>query len=147
MQGTAGEVRTNSWATFSYGHLSYGRVSVGRPTRTYLQQLCADAGCRLEDLLEVMDDRDEWWERFREIHACRISWWWWTHCTLVGGSRMRWLYLWRWVRPPPQQVSWKSHQTIWWWGALPLGNVLFYSYLPTPPLEQVMIKGQFLSGV
>ena len=36
---------------------SHGRASVGQPTRTYLQQLCMDTGCSLEDLLEVMDDK------------------------------------------------------------------------------------------
>ena len=30
---------------------------------TYLQLLCMDTGCSLEDLPEVMKDRDEWWER------------------------------------------------------------------------------------
>ena len=30
---------------------SHGHVSVGRPARTYLQQLCTDIGCSLEDLL------------------------------------------------------------------------------------------------
>ena len=29
---------------------AHGRASVERPTRTYLQQLCADTGCSLEDL-------------------------------------------------------------------------------------------------
>ena len=27
------------------------------------QQLCTNTGCRLEDLPEVMEDRDEWQER------------------------------------------------------------------------------------
>ena len=39
---------------------SHGRASVGRPIRTYLKQLCTDTGCSLEDLLEVMDNRDKW---------------------------------------------------------------------------------------
>ena len=39
---------------------SYGRAKAGRPARTYIQQLCADTGCSLEDLLEEMNDRDEW---------------------------------------------------------------------------------------
>ena len=58
MQDTAGEVRTNSLATFSCGSL-HRRGSVGRPTRTYLQQLCTDTRCRLEEQPEAMDDRDE----------------------------------------------------------------------------------------
>ena len=39
------------------------RDSVERPTRIYLQQLCTNTGCCLEDLQEEMDDRDEWEER------------------------------------------------------------------------------------
>ena len=31
-----------------------------RPTRTYLQQLCTDAGYCLEILPDALDDRDEW---------------------------------------------------------------------------------------
>ena len=31
---------------------SHGRAKIGRPARTYIQQLCADTGCSLEDLLE-----------------------------------------------------------------------------------------------
>ena len=54
MRDSAAEVRTNSQAT-----LSYGRASVERLTRTYLQQICTDTGCSLEDLPEAMDDRDE----------------------------------------------------------------------------------------
>ena len=54
---------------------SHKRTSVGRPTRTYLQQLCTDIACSLEDLPEVMDDRDKWQERVREIHASSMTWW------------------------------------------------------------------------
>ena len=36
---------------------------------TYIQQLCADTGCRLDDLPGVIDERDEWRERVREILA------------------------------------------------------------------------------
>ena len=35
---------------------SYGLLHIGRPTTTYLQQ---DTGCWLEDLPEVMDERDK----------------------------------------------------------------------------------------
>ena len=48
---------------------SHGRESVGRPIRTYLQQLCTDIGCSLEDLPKAMDNRDEWRERVKEIRA------------------------------------------------------------------------------
>ena len=37
----------------------HGCASVGQPTRTYLQQLCTDIGFSLENLPEVIDDRDE----------------------------------------------------------------------------------------
>ena len=41
----------------------HGRASAGWTTRIYIQQLCIDTGCRLEDQPEMMDDRDEWQER------------------------------------------------------------------------------------
>ena len=56
---------------------SHGRAKAGWPARTYIQQLCADTGCSLEDLPGVMDDRDGWWERVREICAGSTRWWWW----------------------------------------------------------------------
>ena len=56
--------------------LSHGRGKAGRPDRTYIQQPCVDTGCSLEDLLGAMDDRDEWQERFREICAGSVTWWW-----------------------------------------------------------------------
>ena len=48
---------------------SHGRAKAGRPARTYIQQLCADTGCSLENLPEAMDDREGWRERVREIRA------------------------------------------------------------------------------
>ena len=39
---------------------------VGRPARTYIQQLCADTGCSLEDHLGAMDNIDGWWEGLEE---------------------------------------------------------------------------------
>ena len=57
---------------------SHGQAKTGRPARTYIQQLCADTGCSLEDLSEAMDDREGWWERVRGIRADgATSWWWW----------------------------------------------------------------------
>ena len=44
---------------------SHGRTKAGRTARTYMQQLCADTGCSLEDLPGAMDDRD-WGERGSE---------------------------------------------------------------------------------
>ena len=37
---------------------TYGWAKVGRPARTYIQQLCEDTGCKLEDLPEAMNDRE-----------------------------------------------------------------------------------------
>ena len=53
---------------------SHGWAKVGQPARTYIQQLCADTGCSLEDLPGVMDNRDGWRERVREIHAGSVTW-------------------------------------------------------------------------
>ena len=39
---------------------TYGRTKAGRLTRTYIQQLCEDAGCNPEDLPETMNDREKW---------------------------------------------------------------------------------------
>ena len=48
---------------------SYRQAKVGWSARTYIQQLCADKGCSLEDLPGVMDNRDRWRERVREMLA------------------------------------------------------------------------------
>ena len=48
---------------------SHGRAKAGRPARTYIQQLCADIGCSLEDQPEVMDNGEGWWERVRDIRV------------------------------------------------------------------------------
>ena len=48
---------------------SHGWTKAGRPTRNYLQQLCADMGCNPEDLPGAMDNREGWQERVRDIHA------------------------------------------------------------------------------
>ena len=46
---------------------TYGRVNAGRPAQTYSQQLCEDTGSSREDLPEVMNDREKWRERVRDI--------------------------------------------------------------------------------
>ena len=48
---------------------TYDRAKAGRPARTYIQQLCEDAGCNPEDLPEAMNDREKWRERVRDIRA------------------------------------------------------------------------------
>ena len=54
---------------------TYGRAKAGWPARTYIQQLCEDTGCSPEDLPEVMNDREKWQERVRDIHASSTSMW------------------------------------------------------------------------
>ena len=56
---------------------SHGWAKAGQPARNYIQQLCADAGCSLEDIREAMDNREGWWERVRDIRADGATWWWW----------------------------------------------------------------------
>ena len=56
---------------------SHGCAKVGWSARTYIQQLCAKTGCSLEDLPEVMDNREGWQERVRDICADGVTWWWW----------------------------------------------------------------------
>ena len=48
----------------------------GRSARTYILKLRANTGCRLEDLLGTIDDRDGWQEKIREICAGGATWWW-----------------------------------------------------------------------
>ncbi len=50
--------------------------------RRPIQQVCEDTGCSPEDLPEMMNDREKWRERVRDIRACGTTWWWW------------WWYLW-----------------------------------------------------
>ena len=62
---------------------SHGRASVGQPTKTYLQQVCADIGYSLKDLPGAMNDRDEWRERECVREICDSSkWWWYIHTQL-----------------------------------------------------------------
>ena len=57
---------------------TYGRAKARWPARTYIQKLCEDTGCSPEDLPEVMNDREEWRERVRDIRASGTTrWWWW----------------------------------------------------------------------
>ena len=56
---------------------AYGQAKAGRPARTYIQPLCEDTGFSPEDLPEVMNDRENWRERVRDIRASGTTWWWW----------------------------------------------------------------------
>ena len=59
------------------------RAKVERPARTYLQQLCADIACSLEDISGMMDGRVDWWVRVREILASSAIWWWASYSLLL----------------------------------------------------------------
>ena len=48
---------------------TYGLTKAGRSARTYIQQLCGVTGCSPKDLPEVMNDREKWRERVRDICA------------------------------------------------------------------------------
>ena len=65
MRDNAGEAGGNSKVTFSYEHLQCWP--------TYLQQLRWDSECSMEDLPGSMDNRDEWRDRAREIHASNAN--------------------------------------------------------------------------
>ena len=57
---------------------TYGRAKARWPARTYIQQLCEDTGCSLEDMPEAMNDREMGLERVRDIRASGTTWWrWW----------------------------------------------------------------------
>ena len=56
---------------------SHGWAKAGLPARTYIQHICANTGCSLEDLPGAMDDRDGWRERVKEIHMGSTTWCWW----------------------------------------------------------------------
>ena len=53
---------------------AYDQAKARRPARTYIQQLCEDTGCTPEDLPKVMNDREEWRERVRDIRAGGTTW-------------------------------------------------------------------------
>ena len=52
-------------------------LSMLRGPQTYIQQLCANTWCSLEDLPGAMGDRNSWHERVREIRTSSTTWWWW----------------------------------------------------------------------
>ena len=69
MQGTAGEAGTRLISDVLLWTPIHGRAKAGRPARTYIQQLCEDTGCCPEDQPEVMNDKEKWRERVRDIRA------------------------------------------------------------------------------
>ena len=45
-----------------------GHTSVGWPAKSYIHQLCAETGCRLDNLARVMADKDEEREKVKGVH-------------------------------------------------------------------------------
>ena len=74
MLDTAAEARNELVNDVLQWTPSHEQASMGWSTRTYLQQLCTESRCSLEDLTEVMDYRDEWCERIREICTSCVMW-------------------------------------------------------------------------
>ena len=70
---------------------SHGQAKAGRPARTYIQQLCEDKGCSLEDLPKTMNDRERRRERVRDICADGMTRWWMRQrrCPWGNGYRCR----------------------------------------------------------
>ena len=54
---------------------AHGWAKAGWPARIYLQQLCEDSGCSLEELPEAMNNREGWREGVRDIRADGTTWW------------------------------------------------------------------------
>ena len=52
---------------------SHGRAKVGLPARTYIEKLCADTGCSLEDQPETMDNREGGERRVRNIRSDSVT--------------------------------------------------------------------------
>ena len=69
MRDTAGRSKEELISDILLWTPTHGRAKAGRSARTYIQQLCTDTGCSLEDLPGAMDDRDGWRERVWEIRA------------------------------------------------------------------------------
>ena len=66
----------------------HGFAKAGRPARTYIQQLREDTGYCPEDLPRAMNDREEWWERVRDIRVTSAIWWW----SLNGTRKIYWIH-------------------------------------------------------
>ena len=64
MQDTAGDSRDELLSDVLLWTPTYGRA-------TYIQQLCEDTRCSL------INDREKWRERIRDIRTGGTTWWWW----------------------------------------------------------------------
>ena len=84
---------------------THGRAKAGRPARTYIQQLCEDTGCCPEDLPKVMNDREVWRERVRDIRATSTIWWWWPLVRYSGPFL-------KWTRDGPRQIHQRTRRLM-----------------------------------
>lgn len=50
-----------------------GHTNLGSPFKTYVQQLCEDAGCKAEELPGAMNAHENWRERLRRIHTTSMT--------------------------------------------------------------------------
>ena len=92
---------------------TYGRAKAGRPARTCIQQLCGDTECSPEDLPEVMNDREKWRERVRDIRAGGTTWWWWWLVTLFSNeSDLLFLHSLKWSQVLASLPKWFSDITF-----------------------------------
>ena len=71
MPFTAGKVKLNWWAIFSYGLLNMDTPVLVNDT--FISS--TNTGYRLEDLTSVMADRGKWQEKVKGIYAFSMSWW------------------------------------------------------------------------
>ena len=72
----------------------HGRAKAGRPARTYIQQLWEAMVCSPEDLPKVVNNKERWRERVRDIRADGTTrWWrWWNmNITFVNFPKVIWL--------------------------------------------------------
>ena len=101
---------------------THGRAKAGRPARKYIQQLCDDTGCCPEDLPGVMNDREEWWERVRDIRATSTTWWWW------------WWYIYTLINRVDRKVHWLKSS----YDNVILAGEIFYQQDPSTvtPMEE-----------
>ena len=85
---------------------SHGRAKSRRHPRTYIQQLCADTGCRSEDQSEPMDDREGWREWVMDIRADSATWWWWCWVMYADQISKKQLYYLIFFRGKNMQLFW-----------------------------------------
>ena len=63
----------NSLVTYFSGPLHMDEQRQDDQLEPIYNKLCADTGCSLEDLPEVIDDREGWRERVKEVRAGCIT--------------------------------------------------------------------------